>query len=225
MSSRRAIAIVRLRALDRETEVMKLDYTHICVVLDASGSMGSIKHSVQKALAQFASEQQKLADQGEKIAVDVYQFDNRVRCLAHDADLSELSRLIEAYECNGGTALYDAVCTGIDELGQFFAGQAESERPEDVVFVIVTDGEENSSRQFSNADVQARIKTQTETYNWKFVFLASDIDAEAAARDIGINDKDGVVAFDRANVRRDFCVCFNRVIEDVREERVARRSK
>lgn len=204
---------------------MKLDYTHICVVLDASGSMGSIKHSVQKALAQFASEQQKLVDKGEKIAVDVYQFDNVVQRLAHDADLSELSRLIEAYECDGCTALYDAVCTGVDELGQFFAGQAESERPEDVVFVIVTDGYENASRQFSNADVQARIKTQTETYNWKFVFLASGIDAEAAARDIGISDKDGVRSFDRKDARHAVGLCFNMVMDDVRERRVSRRPK
>ena len=74
-----------------------------------------------------------------------------------------------------------------DELGAFFAAMAEDERPESVLFVIVTDGYENASRRFSNADVQRRVKLQAETYSWKFVFLAKGIDSEEAARDIGID--------------------------------------
>ena len=104
-----------------------------------------------------------------------------------NADLDELYRAIDRYATGGCTALYDAVCTGIDELGAFFAAMAEDERPESVLFVIVTDGYENASRRFSNADVQRRVRLQAETYSWKFVFLAKGIDSEEAARDIGID--------------------------------------
>ena len=142
---------------------------------------------VKGALRGFADDQRKESEKGEKIAVDVYQFENETSHIVVNADLDELYRAIDRYATGGCTALYDAVCTGIDELGAFFAAMAEDERPESVLFVIVTDGYENASRRFSNADVQRRVKLQAETYSWKFVFLAKGIDSEEAARDIGID--------------------------------------
>lgn len=203
---------------------MKLDYTHVCVVLDASGSMESISGEVKHALAKFAKEQRDAAEKGEKIAVDIYQFSNDVKRLAHNAELSELSNLIESYQTGGSTALYDAVCTGIDELGQFFASLDESERPEDVVFVIVTDGYENASRHFSNAVVQARIKTQTETYNWQFVFLADGIDANESAADIGIKC-DCAFSVEHDDFAKGVANSASNAMTAMRKARLSRRNK
>lgn len=201
---------------------MKKNYTHICVVLDASGSMESIKRPVQRALANFCDAQSAFEKQGEKICVDVYQFANDVDRLAHNATLGALEHFVKAYRCGGCTALYDAVCQGIDELGAFFASQAEDERPETVLFAIVTDGEENSSRRFNNADVQQRIKLQSETYSWQFVFLASGIDAKAAAADLGMS-MDDAVEFDRDQAEANIGASMCRRMASIREERAAKR--
>ncbi len=150
---------------------MRQGYTHICVVLDASGSM----HSMTDEVRRITSSGPENSTYGMTVRPD-----STGRWIYRSGDL-------DRYEPGGCTALYDAVCTGIDELGAFFAAMAEDERPESVLFVIVTDGYENASRRFSNADVQRRVRLQAETYSWKFVFLAKGIDSEEAARDIGID--------------------------------------
>ncbi len=201
---------------------MQLDYTHVCVVLDASGSMESIKTEVQRSLVNFCAEQRKKAAQGEKIAVDLYQFENEVSHLAHNSTLEELERFVDRYECGACTALYDAVCQGIDELGAFFAALPEDKRPEDVLFVIVTDGYENASKRFKASDVKTRIEHQRDKYSWNFVFLASGIDVERAAAEIGIL-ADEAVAFDREEAEEDICNRMNLNMLNVREARNSRR--
>ena len=164
---------------------MKKGYTHIGLVLDASGSMSSLEEDIKGTLRTFAKDQLAAKDPDETIVLDVWQFDDEVKHIIDSKPIDAYDP--DRYSCGGCTALYDAVCTGIDELGAFFAAMAEDERPESVLFVIVTDGYENASRRFSNADVQRRVRLQAETYSWKFVFLAKGIDSEEAARDIGID--------------------------------------
>lgn len=210
---------------------MQQDYTHICVVLDASGSMSGMVSDVKGSLLKFANEQRAALVSGEKISVDAYKFGSEVRLMFHDASLDELTKLVDAYDANMGcTALYDAVCMGIDDLGKFFAALPEERRPEDVLFVIVTDGYENASKKFNNPDVQSRIKLQSETYNWKFLFLASGIDSEAAARDIGIDASqpcfaDSVCDFDCRFAKEQINSKAAAQMGRIRQERQARRNK
>ncbi len=203
---------------------MQLDYTHICVVLDASGSMQTIKSDVVGALVGFCAEQRKKAESGEQIAVDLYQFNDNVNRLAHNAALDEFERLIDAYRCSGCTALYDAVCQGVDELGAFFAALPEDKRPEDVMFVIVTDGAENSSKRFNAAHVRERIERQREQYNWNFVFLASGIDVERAAADIGVRG-DEAVEFKRSQAREALADRMDERMYNIRKQRQKRREE
>lgn len=160
------------------------DYTHICIVLDASGSMSDIEDDTKGSFNSFIKAQK--AAEG-KTVLDIYQFSGEVRRIVEHVDLASFSDdLMARYTCSGCTALNDAVCTAIDTLGQEFAAMREEDRPENVLMVIITDGFENASRKFSSSDVKERIKHQTEKYNWEFQYLAANQDAFATGSAMGI---------------------------------------
>ena len=171
-----------------DNEGPRKDYLHVCVVLDASGSMGVVENDVKGTFDSFVAEQSQKPG---KTVLDVYQFANETTRLVRSADLATFeNNLMRNYRCCGGTALNDAVCQAIDELGAEFAAMPESERPGDVVVAILTDGEENSSRRFTNADVKERVKRQTEVYDWSFLYLAADIDAFETGAALGLARED-----------------------------------
>jgi len=93
---------------------------------------------------------------------------------------------LASYTPNGNTALLDAVGVAIDEAGSRFRAMTEAERPGKVLFVIVTDGEENSSKVRKKDKVASMIKIQQDVYKWEFVFMGASIDAFAEAGGIGI---------------------------------------
>ena len=159
-------------------------YMHVALVLDASGSMGSLRTTTVESLKKFFA---GLKSDEDKTLLDVWQFDDEVKHLADSVDLNAgAPRTIEDYTIGGCTALYDAICTGIDELGRKFAAQPEAERPDGVIFAILTDGFENASRTFTRTDVRNRIGHQSSKYSWEFRFLAANQDAITTGRDFGL---------------------------------------
>ncbi len=86
----------------------------------------------------------------------------------------------------GGTALHDSMATSIDELGATLASKVEWARPSKVIFVVITDGEENASRFTAQEDVKRRVEHQAQRYGWDFVFLGANMDAFAQADALGI---------------------------------------
>ena len=164
------------------------DYLHVCVVLDASGSMETVENDVKGTFDAFVAEQSQKPG---KTVLDVYQFSNSTERIVRSANLAAFeNNLMRNYRCHGLTALNDAVCQAIDELGAEFAAMPESERPSDVVVAILTDGEENFSRRFTNADVKERVKRQSEIYDWSFIYLAADIDAFKTGAALGLAAED-----------------------------------
>ena len=116
------------------------DYTHICIVLDASGSMGIIEDDIKGSFRSLIKTQKE--NEG-KTVLDLYQFSDDCRRLVKHADLADIKEdLMANYRCSGCTALNDAVCTAIDTLGMELAAMREEDRPQNVVFVIITDGYE-----------------------------------------------------------------------------------
>lgn len=201
---------------------MKKDYTHICIVLDASGSMTTLKSDVIGMLRNFCAKQREAEKQGETIYIDAYQFSGDVKRLAHNAGTDTILRMMERYDCAGSTALNDAVCRGIDELGAFFAKMREEDRPEDVLFVIVTDGHENASRKFTSEDVKKRIVTQRDVYNWKFLFIANGLNLNEVQRATGMRSED-VCEFRREKAQEDLLERCAERMETIRSEREQRR--
>lgn len=167
---------------------MKKDYTHILIVLDASGSMSSIQDDIKGSFNEFLKKQREAKG---KTVFDLYQFSDTAKRIVKSADLAQFhDDLMAKYNCTGCTALNDAVCTAIDTIGHEFADMPEPERPEHVLCVIITDGEENASKEFSTEDVKNRIKHQQEVYSWNFQFLAANQDAFEAGESIGLDEDD-----------------------------------
>ena len=171
---------------------MKHDYTHIIIVLDASGSMEEIEGDVKGSFNEFLKKQR---EEPGKTVFDLFQFNNVVKRPVKSVDLALFhDDLMSKYDCSGCTALNDAVCTAIDTVGHEFAEMPEEDRPEHVLCVIITDGLENASRKFSSEDVKDRIEHQKTAYKWQFEFLAADQDAFAAGEALGI-DRDSCMNF------------------------------
>lgn len=93
------------------------------------------------------------------------------------------------YSPNGCTAMNDGIGTAIDRIGKWLANMPEEERPSKNLIVIMTDGEENSSREYTLTRVKEMIQHQTEKYNWTFVYMGMDITSAKCADNLGINNR------------------------------------
>lgn len=163
------------------------DYTHLALVIDRSGSMSRIANDMNGAITELFKQQEALPG---KLRVDVWTFDDDTEHRFSDAEVADVSGQ-DYVVPRGSTALNDAVGRGIVELGELFARTAEDERPGKVIFAIVTDGEENASREYPGQPGQARVKAllekQREEFGWEFLFFGTtDIDAVAAAAGFGV---------------------------------------
>lgn len=157
------------------------DLRHIAIVLDRSGSMQSVKSDTEGGLRAFLAAQ---SDAPGETTVSLYQFDTEYEPVYENKPLAEVPDYVLVPR--GGTALLDAVGRTISGVGAQLAAQPEGDRPAEVIVVILTDGEENQSREFGLAAVKKMITEQQDTYGWKFVFLGADQDAFAAAGGMGI---------------------------------------
>ncbi len=159
-------------------------YTHITFVLDRSGSMQSIVSDTIGGFNRFLEEQQQAPG---RATMTLVQFDHEYEPLLVVAPLSEARPLSpRTYRPRGSTALLDAIGRAIDETGQSLAAMNEPDRPSTVLFVILTDGQENASRVFTRERVFDMISHQRAQYQWQFVFLGANQDAIAEASHLGI---------------------------------------
>jgi Mg-chelatase subunit ChlD len=161
------------------------DATHISVLLDRSGSMGAVKDETITGFNYFLKEQKAA---GDNATFTLVQFDSESTDVTHEArqirEVPDLNQ--DTYLPRGSTPLLDALGQTIVSTGKSLAGIPEPNRPDKVVFVVITDGEENASHQFTKARVKEMIDHQTGKYNWKFIFLGANQDAFAEAGSFGI---------------------------------------
>ncbi len=157
---------------------MKSDIT---VVLDRSGSMASIASDMVGGLKQLVEDQKKIEGQ---CTFTLAQFDTQYEIVIDARPIAEVDNI--ELRPRGGTALLDALGQTITRTGERFAAMDASDRPDAVTFVIITDGEENSSREFTLDAVKAMIKLQEEKYNWDFVYLGANQDAIAVGSGLGL---------------------------------------
>ena len=199
---------------------MNNEYVHLCIVLDASGSMSVIEDDIKGSFKTFMAEQKR--EEG-KTVFDVFQFADRTRRIVKHADMAEYKEeLMDSYRCIGSTALYDAICTAIDTLGKEFAAMPEEERPAKVIFTIVTDGHENASCEFSLEDVKKRIDRQTNEYNWEFVYLAANQDefeAQRISHSMGVCHSE--VSYSMADLAGTTCRSMRNSVQRARGRRCA----
>lgn len=166
---------------------MKPDYTHITVILDRTGSMESIRDDTIGGFNAFLQTQQ--AETGEA-TLTLVQFDTQdpYEVLHHFKPVAEIPELTrETYVPRASTPLLDAFGRGINDLEASLGKLPEAERPARVVFAVVTDGQENSSREFRKEQIEKMVKEKTEKHDWQFVFLSADLAAMRDAMGVGVH--------------------------------------
>lgn len=156
------------------------DYTALLFIIDRSGSMWSIQRDMEGGIEALLKEQAELPG---KVTVDVAYFDDRFEYTDKFVDLNEAKINIEP---RGATALHDAIVQASNEFGKALESLQPEDRPGTVLIAIVTDGEENSSRENSIADVKKLITEQQDTYNWNYVFLGANQDAVLTGASFGL---------------------------------------
>jgi len=159
-------------------------YSEIAFVLDRSGSMKSCQQAAIEGFNQFLADQQK-TDGLAKLTLVL--FDDEYLVPISSIPVEEVVSLTDdTYQPRGCTALLDAIGQTIDNLGQRLAALAEKDRPGQVIVAILTDGLENASQRFTWKEIAGKIKNQTDTYKWIFLFLGANQDAIATAANLSI---------------------------------------
>lgn len=157
--------------------------THIICILDRSGSMSSIMSDSIGGFNTFLKKQKELPDEA---TITVALFDDQYELLYDNIDIKKAEELTSAeWFPRGMTALYDAIGKTINTEKRNFE-KLGNEAPAKVLCVVVTDGEENSSREYRIDDIKKLIK-DCETDDWNFMYLAANQDAFAVGGGFGIS--------------------------------------
>jgi uncharacterized protein YegL len=164
---------------------MKKNRTELVFILDRSGSMEGLEKDTIGGFNSMLKKQKAI--EGE-CRVTTVLFDHTYQVLHSRIELPAVAPLTEKdYTIGGSTALLDAIGRTIHTIGNAQKHTAEAYRANHVIFVIITDGLENSSTEYSYRQISHMIKRQKEKYGWEFIFLGANIDAEETAGDLGIS--------------------------------------
>lgn len=166
--------------------------TEMIFILDRSGSMSGLEEDTIGGYNSMLKKQQEKEGQA---LVSTVLFDNEYQIIHQREDIEEISPLTDReYFVRGSTALLDALGKTINESIRKCKNTKKELRADKFIFVIITDGMENSSREYSYARVKEMVDKQRERYNWEFVFLGANMDAVETASSFGI-DKDRAATY------------------------------
>ncbi len=159
--------------------------TELVFILDKSGSMHGLE---QDTIGGFNSMLQKQKELDGECRITTVLFDNRYELLHDRIDIRAVSPMTEKeYQVGGTTALLDAIGRTVQKLVSVQKNTAKEYRADRVLFVIITDGQENASQEYSSDKVKGMIQLEKEKYGWEFVFLGANIDAVETAGRLGIS--------------------------------------
>lgn len=188
---------------------MNNNLTELVFILDRSGSMYNlVSDTIGGFNATLASQKTGPGD----ALVTTVLFDDKVELLHDRIPIQGISPITEReYYVRGCTALLDAVGSTIQKITNAHRHTAEELRPGKTLFVIITDGMENASREYDLHQVRRLITRQQEEHHWEFLFLGANIDAVRTAGSMGIApecaadympDSEGTaIAYEAFNVR------------------------
>ena len=163
---------------------MKNNATELVFILDRSGSMAGLEKDTIGGFNAMLKKQKEV--EGE-CRITTVLFDNQLNILHDRLDIQAIGSLTEKdYQVGGSTALLDAIGSTINKIGNVQKHSAYEHRASKVLFVIITDGEENSSREFSSQRIKKMIEHQMNKYGWEFIFLGANIDAVETSKMYGI---------------------------------------
>jgi uncharacterized protein YegL len=160
---------------------MNKTLSEIVLVMDRSGSMASIKEEAEGGINHFLDEQKRLPGEANFTLV---QFDTEYEIPFRGVPIRNVPEI--KLEPRGETALLDALGRAIVETGDRLSKTPEWNRPGVVAIVVITDGHENASHEFTKAKIKEMVEHQQNVYKWKFSFLAADLGAFDDGAGMGI---------------------------------------
>ena len=176
----------------KKTEVPVSTALNVAFVLDMSGSMGGIRSAAVEGANQYILDLQK-DKEANTTRLTFVCFDTEYEVWFENEPILDVQFVGDRYQPRGGTALYDAIGTTIARMDA--AGHSDEKH----LVVILTDGQENASREHSAVSLSALIKAYEARGNWTFVYLgANDANVAATAGTIGVQE--GNAAFYSASV-------------------------
>ncbi|WP_312832715.1 vWA domain-containing protein [Sedimentibacter saalensis] len=166
---------------------MKNNLTEMVFILDKSGSMSGLEQDTIGGFNSMLKRQKK--EEGEALVTTVL-FDNNYELLHERLNIQNVNFLSqEEYFVGGSTALLDAIGRTISRISKSISESSEQFRPGKVIFVIITDGMENSSKEFTFRKIKDMIELKKSKYAWDFIFLGANIDAAETALNLGIDEE------------------------------------
>lgn len=164
-----------VKAKEQEDRTILINF-----VLDKSGSMSSIRDATISGFNEFLGDQQR---EGGEARITLTLFDTRFRTIASAVPVREIPSLdYDTYAPDGMTALYDAIGYTMRVTDDYVA----KHNPDQVLFVIMTDGQENSSREFDQQRIFEMIRDRQQNAEYEFIYLGANQDAYAASQQIGV---------------------------------------
>jgi hypothetical protein len=148
----------------------------IIALLDESGSMSSMAQEPEEAINNFIQDQKKANEDG---TFSLWTFNNKVTKIMDDESLKDI-KPYKNFRPGGMTALYDAI-------GNAITLKLTKKNKNNVVCLIVTDGHENSSREFNSAQIKKMICDMETNYKWQFIFIGANQDAVISGGNIGVH--------------------------------------
>lgn len=176
----------------------------IIVVLDKSGSMQAVANDAKEGYNAFLKEQQEIGEAN----LTVIYFDNGFN-VEYEGKLAN-AKPLKSWPNGGSTALFDAIGKAFNHVKDRFS----KEKPEKVIMAIQTDGEENSSREFTSEVVAGLIKEHEDKYGWNVIFLSAGLDAANTAVALNIKAAN-TFAYD-ANKTRDAMGLYSSTVASYR---------
>ena len=183
---------------------MNTGLTQLVFILDRSGSMGGLQSDTIGGFNGMIARQKA---EGKQVNVTTVLFDDEVEIIHDRFPIEIIEPLTEKeYFVRGCTALLDAVGAAIEKIDNVQKHLPEAHKAGKVIFVITTDGLENSSEKYTYEQIRRMISAKKEC-GWEFLFLGANIDAGKEAEKIGIarnrsvtyeNDSEGVAINFRA---------------------------
>lgn len=179
---------------------METKLLQIVFVIDESGSMQSSHADVIGGFNSYIKRHCNVPKA--RVNVSLYKFNHLITKVISNKPVKEVTKLKNKdYTPNGFTALFDAIGKAISETDQLINSLPDTERPSVITMVIITDGQENASQEYSATAVKSAIAAHEKMLNWQFIYLGADLDNFADAVSLNISKH---IRFSKKNMSSKF---------------------
>ena len=175
----------------------------VVFILDRSGSMSGMEADT---IGGFNSMLQKQKGESDNVIWSTVLFDHEHEVVHNRVPVGKVAPLTEdEYYVRGSTALLDAIGRAIHHIAMCHRYAKAGDVPQKTLFVITTDGMENSSTEYSYGKVKQMIEREKEQYGWEFMFLGANMDAVSVASRMGIDEsRSATYINDGEGIRKNF---------------------